>query len=1545
DLGVEVALRAIFENPTIGEFCDLLPELRSGAFLPPIEVLPRGAGLPLSYAQQRLWFIDRLEGESSHYNVPGAARVKGSLDKGALAAAFRTIVERHESLRTVFREVDGEVVQVIRDGAAFHLEERDLSGLAAEEREREVRRLALEDARRPFDLSNDLLLRVELLTLSETEHVALFNMHHIASDGWSMSVLMRELGTLYEAFRAGAENPLPPLRVQYADYARWQRQWLQGEVLESQLAYWRRQLAGLPVVHRLPLDKPRPPRQGFEGGQHVRRMGPELKERMEALARESGVTLFMLLQAAFATLLGRYSQEPDVVMGLPIAGRVHRDVEPLIGFFVNTLVLRSDLAGDPRFADVLEKSRQTILDAYAHQHLPFEMLVGELRPERSLSHSPLFQILCVLQNAERGDAGLGGSLLEAMEGSISIVKFDLELNVLELADGLSLSWWYKQELFFAETIERLAASFEALLAGILERPEARVDSQPLLREAERAALLHAWSGREGWVPADRSIPAWFEAQVRRAPSSVALVFGEGVLTYAELNGRANHLARVLRAEGVGVGTLVGVCAERSAEMLVGLLGILKAGGAYVPLDPEYPEARLSAMLDDCGVAVVLTAGGLAGLGCFAGRRTLDLEVAGAAGPDLASAEPPVGPGDLAYVIYTSGSTGRPKGVMVEHRSVVRLVVGSDFVPLDGGTVMLQASSASFDAATLEIWGALLNGGRLVLYPERVPEVGRLNEVLSQHGVNTMWLTAGLFEQWSHQLPASCSLRRVLTGGDVVDPQAVARVQSGLAGVEVINGYGPTENTTFTTCHAIPRDHDPRRPLPLGRPIRGTGVYLLQPGGEPAPPGAVGEIHALGEGLSRGYLGRPDLTAEKFVADPHAEEGGSRLYRTGDLGRLRPDGTLEFLGRMDAQLKLRGFRVEPGEIEAQLLSQPAVREAVVVVRGGGGLEKRLVGYVVPSQSVDASSFVAELRSFLRRVLPDYMVPSALVVLESLPLTKNGKVDRGALPAPEEGSYGRGTYVAPRTELERRLCAIWEELLGVEGVGIDDSFFDLGGHSLLATRLVSRVRSVLGRELPLRALFEHPTVGELCERLPELSGGWVLPPIAVQAQREGLPLSYAQQRLWFIDRLEGGSSHYNIPAAVRVQGDLAREAFSRALGTIVARHESLRTVFREVEGRVVQVIQESSGFSLGEEDLSGLPPEEREREVRRRALADARRPFDLSRDRMLRASLLKLADDEHVVLLNMHHIASDGWSMGLLRRELGALYAAYRAGAENPLPPLPVQYADYACWQREWLQGEVLDEQLGYWRRRLDSLPAVHNLPLDELRPAREGFSGGQHVERLGGGIRESIEALGRRCGATLFMTLQAAFAVFLGRTSQEEDIVMGSPIAGRVHRDLEPLIGFFVNTLVLRTDLADNPRFVDLLAAGKQSILDAYAHQHVPFEMLVEELRPERSLSHSPLFQILFVLQNTERGGPGLGGLRAEPLAASGGIVKLDLELNVAEEQGLVFHWLYKKDLFEAATVERMAVRLGILLDGLLSHPEARVQDLPLLGASDRSQLS
>ncbi len=1520
-MGRELPLRALFEQPTIARLSESLPELGGTGVLPPIEVLANREKLPLSYAQQRLWFIDRLEGGTAQYNLPAAMRVEGPIDVDALRRAVEMIVARHESLRTVFGEADGEAVQVILDAPPVPVPVIDLREWNAPEREREVQRLAGEEARRQFDLRKDLPMRVTLVQLGADDHVLLLTMHHIASDGWSLGVLRKELAALYAAYQEGNEYPLEPLGVQYADYSHWQRQWLRGEVLESQLGYWRKQLADVPAVHALPLDRPRKALQGGEGARSVQRFDVELREQIAAACRAYGVTLFMFLEAAFAVLLSRTSQEQDVAVGSPIAGRVHQDLEPLIGFFVNTLVLRSQVQGDETFGAFLGRSRQTILDAYAHQHVPFEMLVEELRPERSLSHTPLFQILFGVQQVEDAEGRLGSARIApvAADGG-AIVKFELELTAIERPSELLLSWAWQKELFDEATIERMAAHFEVLLRAIVERPDTRVAELPLLTGSEREELLE-WRSTGPAVGGDRCLHELVIARAAAQPEAVAIIDGTREVTYAELLTAANGVTRRLQSLGVGPEQIVGVCVERNWEMVATLLGVLAAGGAYLPLDPAHPEARLAQVLDGSRASLVVGHEHLLGRLPWEGPSLV-------LGPDVfrSGARPApsgVTPKNLAYVLFTSGSTGTPKGVAVTHASAVELIEWARHVYSDEELAgVLAATSLSFDLSVFEIFVPLSWGGTVIVAANALalpalPARERVTLINTVPSAMTELVRAG-------SVPAS--VKTVNLAGEPL-PRKLADEIWATGTVEALwNLYGPSEDTTYSTYAAVPRE-SATAPV-IGRPITGTQAYVVDQAGQLVPVGVAGELWLGGAGLARGYLHRPDLTAERFTRDPFSSDPEARVYRTGDLVRWLPDGTLDFLGRRDHQVKVRGFRIELGEIESVLRGHAEVRDVVVVAE-----ESRLIAYVV------ANAEVAELREHVRARLPEYMVP-LFVAMEALPLTPNGKVDRRALPKPDAAAAQSTGYIAPRTELERQLCEIWQEVLGVERVGIGDNFFELGGHSLLATRLASRVRAVMGREVPLRALFEQPTIARLSESLPELGGTGVLPPIKVLANREKLPLSYAQQRLWFIDRLEEGTSQYNIPGALRVQGSLDVDALGRALDTIVARHESLRTVFREIDGEVSQVILDPCPVPLPATDLRGF--EDREGELRRISAEEARQPFDLSRDLPLRVQRVILAEDDQALLLTMHHIASDGWSLGVLRQELTTLYEVYREGRENPFPPLRVQYADYAHWQRQWLQGEVLENQLSYWRDQLAALPAVHNLPLDRPRKALQGIEAESYVQRLDVELRNRIDAACREHGVTLFMFLEAAFAVLLSRTSQEQDVVVGSAIAGRVHQDLEPLIGFFVNTLVLRNGVEANNSFETFLASSKQMILDAYAHQHVPFEMLVEELRPERSLSHTPLFQILFAVQHAD-GGEG----NANVTVAGGGaaVAKFELELTAIESPDeLLLNWAYRSELFDAATIERMASHLEELLRAIVDRPDTRVAELPLLTGSEREEL-
>ncbi|MEA2692634.1 MAG: hypothetical protein QOJ16_2021, partial [Acidobacteriota bacterium] len=1570
--GVELPLRRLFQAPTLAALAREIEALvgASGRALPapPLRPLARTGPPPLSFAQERLWFLDQLAPGAATYNVPIALRLEGELSPAAFAWSLGEVVRRQEALRTTFPQAGGRPVQAIAPPRPVEVPRVDLTALPAAAREREGPRLAGVEGNRPFDLTRGPLLRATLVRLGPAEHLALLTVHHIVADGWSMGVLVREMGTLYGAAIAGRPSPLPPLPVQYADFAVWQREWLSGEVLEAEIAYWRGAIAGVPRILDLPTDRPRPPVQSFRGRHLPVALQAPLAEAVGARARETGATPFMVLLAGFALLLHRYSGQEGLLVGSAVANRNLHEIEGLIGFFVNTLALPVWLGGGTGFGELVGRVRDTALAAYAHQDLPFEKLVEAVEPRRDLSRSPLFQVLFALQNAPAGPLELPGLRLAPLAIEPGTAKFDLTLSLEEIPAGVGggagiagIGGYleYATDLFDGTTARRLLAHFETLLADALAHPGRRLAQLALLGAAERAQLLREWSGGPAPYPRQATIHGLFAAQAARRPDAVAVAADGGhCLSYAELSRRAGRLARRLLALGVKPESRVALLLERAPERVTAALAVLQAGGGYLPLDPGYPRERLALLLADGGAAVVVTEEGLLPLLpetvspapavlCLGRGEAGDLPDAwsdalpGALPDDL----PEIPPEGLAYVMYTSGSTGTPKGVAVPHRGVVRLVRGTGYADFGPEEVFLQLAPYAFDASTFEIWGALLNGGRLVLPPPGPVSLAELGDLLARHGVTTLWLTAGLFHQMVEEnLVGLSGVRQLLAGGDVLSVPHALRVARELPGTRLIDGYGPTEGTTFTCCFPVAGPESLGVSVPLGRPIANTWVYALDGELSPVPIGVPGELYVGGDGLARGYLDRPGLTAERFVPAPNGR--GERLYRTGDRVRFRGDGRIEFLGRLDSQVKVRGFRIEPGEVEAVLRDHPGVLQAVVVARDGGPGGQRLVAYLV--EAPGAAAATAELRRHLRERLPEHMVPGTFVVLPELPLTVHGKVDRRALPEPPAAEAGRLGFIPPVGPVEERLAGIWADLLRVGPVGREDNFFELGGHSLLATRVVSRVREAFGVELPLRRLFAALTLSALAREIAALGGegeGRAAPPVRRRARdRDRLagrfPLSFAQERLWFLDQLDPGSPAYNVPGVLRLAGRLDVGALTRALREVAWRHEALRTTFAEEGGQPVQVIVPVLDLPVPGIDLAGLPGAAREAEARRLAHAEAGRGFDLAAGPLLRATLLRLAGEEHWILLTLHHIVSDGWSVGVLVREVGALYS----GTRTLLPELPVQYADFALWQREWLSGDVLAAQLAFWRGALAGLVPL-DLPTDRPRPPVQTSRGGFVRFALGAGLSRDLAELSRAAGSTLFMTLLGAFACLLSRYAGQTDVAVGSPLANRTRREIEGLIGFFVNTLVLRTDLSGDPAFREVLARARQASLAAFAHQDLPFEKVVEELAPQRDPSRTPLFQVMFVLQNAPVGELALPGLRLEPVELAWGMAKFDLTLSFRETAaGLAGGIEYNRDLFEETTARRWTGHLETLLEGVVQNPTTRLSDLPLLSPPERAQL-
>ncbi|WP_138502504.1 non-ribosomal peptide synthetase, partial [Nostoc sp. PA-18-2419] len=1532
----------------------------------PLTPVARDRELSLSFAQQRMWFLSQLDKESPFYNESFQLRIVGKLSVTALEQSINEIIRRHEALRTTFAVVEGIPFQAIAPTFTINIPVVDLQGLP----EASVQQIVTSLVRKPFDLGIAPLLRVTLLRQEVESHLLILTMHHIIIDGWSMGIFFKELEAIYQAFIRDQPNPLPKLTIQYADFALWQRQWLTQQVQQKQLDYWKQQLAGAPPLLELPTDYPRPPVQTFSGATKKFQLTEHLTSQLISLSQQSGVTLFMTLLAAFAVLLHRYSGVNDVCIGSPFANRNRQEIEPLIGCFVNTLVLRTQIEDNPSFSKFLQQVRSVVWDAHAHQDIPFEQVVEAVQPERSLSYNSLFQVVFVLENFSLDTLELPDISLtpEMVERGTS--QFDLSLSIWQTQKGLIGSWEYNSDLFEADTIARMTLHFQTLLETIVREPNQRVGELPLVTESERHQLLVEWNGTQTDYPQDKCIHQLFEEQVERNPDAVAVVFDNQQLTYQQLNTRANQLGHYLRSLGVGADVLVGLCVERSVEMIVGILGILKAGGAYVPLDSEYPQERLSFMLEDTQLSVILTQEKLVsklcdrfwrGFGDSPQETLRDRKVHVIcldSNWDIISQQTQQNPTtsikaqDLAYVMYTSGSTGQPKGVSIIHRGVVRLVKQNDYVSFSEKEVFLQFAPIAFDAATFEIWGALLNGGKLVIFPADTPSINELGQVIEKYQVTTLWLTAGLFHLIvDENIGALKPLRQLLAGGDVLSVTHVQKFLQTVENCRLINGYGPTENTTFTCCYQIPKSFSWDVSVPIGRPIANTQVYILDKNLQPVPIGVPGELHIGGEGLARGYFNRPETTAEKFI-EIELFDKVERLYKTGDLVRYLPDGNIEYLGRIDNQVKIRGFRIELGEIEAILSQHENVQACCVIVHEDATGDKRLFVYVVPQTEV--ISIKDELRQFLADKLPHYMMPSAFVILESLPLTPNGKVDRRGLPVPDFYIETANKYVAPRTPFEEKLAQIWAQVLKVEQVGIYNNFFELGGHSLLATQIISRLPEAFGSSLSLRSLFESPTVAQLSEVISnelQTNSGLTVLPIVPVSTRLDIPLSWAQERLWFLHQLEGESGAYTINFPLHLVGNLNIKALEKAIEEMVQRHEVLRTRFEIKNEKLVQVIGPNITIKLPIVDLQNVA--DPWQQVEQLAIKEAYKPFDLVNDPVIRVKMWQVAQQEYVLLIAIHHIAADGWSLGVVNSELSAHYRANVTGSSVVLP-LPVQYADFTLWQRQWLTNEVLERQLSYWKQQLAGAPPLLELPTDRLRPAIQTFRGATEQFQLDNKLTSALKKLSQESGSTLFMTLLAGFVVLMSRYTGQTDLVIGSPIANRNRKEIEGLIGFFVNILALRFDLSKEPTLRDLLTQVRQVTQNAYDHQDLPFEMLVEKLQLERNLAHNPLVQVIFALQNAPTYPWDLPGLKVEEMPWKLDAVRFDLEVHFWETpEGLEGFCCYSTDLFDGTTIARMMKHFQNLLVAMsddkplrvyAANPQQPVALLPWLTQQEHHQL-
>ncbi|MEW6733472.1 MAG: amino acid adenylation domain-containing protein [Acidobacteriota bacterium] len=1501
---------------------------------------------PLSHTQQGILFHSLHTPESGVYIGQLSFILHGNLNISAFKQAWQQVLERHSILRTAFVWQNLLTpLQLVYREVLLPLEELDWHKLSVVEQAQQWEALLVTDQQRGFVLSESPLIRLVLIRLTSDSYQFLCSHHHLLLDGWSTPLLLKEVFAYYEAFCLDQPLLLEHVRP-YRDYICWVEQ---QDITKAE-GYWKKKLRGFTTPTQIAISSVN---RDLSGEERINIWRVELSETtteaLQSFARHHHLTLSVLIQSAWALLLSCYSGERDVMFGSTVSGRTAAlaGIESMIGLFINTLPMRVLVIPDKTLLGLLNGIQTEQVEMRQYEYSPLVEIQGWSEVPRGTA---LFDSILVFENYPLNPSELRFEQNIAITDIRSFDKTNYPLTVVVLpGTKLLVEILYADHLFDRTVVERMQGHLQVLLESIITQPEQRLSAISILTEVERQQLLIEWNQTETVYPQDKCVHQLFEQQVIRTPDAIAVVFKDQQLNYQELNQRSNQLAHYLSSLGVGPETPVGICLERSVEMVIGILGIMKVGGAYVPLDASYPSERLAFMIEDAQISFLLTQHHLleklpennAHIVCL----DADWEVITRESSEnffcRVTAE------NLAYITYTSGTTGQPKGVEVRHRGILRLLFGVDYVALGRDKVFLQMARLAFDASTFEIWGALLHGGECVLLADQIPTAKSLGQAINKYGVTTLWLTASLFNSVIDEDAVQLNgVKQLLIGGEAL---SVAHVRKGLEllpSTEIINGYGPTESTTFTCCYHINglvTDHI--RSIPIGRPIGNTQVYILDKRLLPVPVGIVGELYIGGDGLARGYLNSPELTAEKFIPNPFTNHPGARLYGTGDLAIYLPDTNIEFVGRSDQQVKVRGFRIELGEIESVIAQHPAVRESIVLMREDQPGNKRLIAYLVLKAETLITS--AQLREYLKQRMPDYMLPSGYVVLEQLPLTANGKIDRRALPAPESAEPALLEQI-PDSPIAEIVAAVWAEVLAVEQVGAEDNFFELGGHSLLATQVTSRLSRIFQVEISVRRLFEYSTVNQLAKLIEQEIGmeKRLAAPAIVRVSREQiLPLSYAQRRLWFLQQLGNQGSVYNMAAAERMSGELSIEALVEAFSEIVRRHETLRTTFETVAGEPVQIINAAQPVTIPIVDVSKLAIEQREAVAAELANAEGRTVFDLSEGPLLRVCLVRMQECEHILIVTMHHIVTDGWSVGILIRELGVLYDAYVAGRASPLAELPIQYADYAVWQREWLQAEVLSTQLEYWRSQLSVEATRLALPSDRPRPAQQSFCGSTYEFSISASLSTQLRQVARREGATLFMVMLAGLQTLLYRYSNESEISIGTPIANRNRAEIEGLIGFFVNTLVMRSRVAGGGSFRELLRRVREVALGAYAHQDLPFEKLVEELQPSRDLSHSPFFQVMLVLQNAPVSVLKLSDLTLSLLPINNDIAKFDLTLFIEESRENLSGILeYNTDLFDNVTIERMATHLQVLLNAIVNDPTQRIYSLHLLTSAEQDQL-
>ncbi|NJK50529.1 amino acid adenylation domain-containing protein [Candidatus Gracilibacteria bacterium] len=1493
-------------------------------------------GFKLSPQQRRLWLLQK---DAQVYQSYCAILLEGNLDKKVLRENLDRVVNRHEILRTTFRSTRGikTPVQVINEGVSLSIYEYSLE--KQETLEQALEKLLQSARQQIFEWEQASLLYLALVTISPQKHILFICLPALCADLQSLNYIVDELSKCYAASIKGEQVAIEPM--QYAEVAEWQNQFLHTEESEAETDFWRKLNISNLADLRLPSSNQQTGSGKFSPQCFTIELAPNLLAKIDTIIQKINTTNQVFFLTCWQTLLSRLTENLDLIVG--VAGNSRNDYEELqesIGLLVKYLPFYSHLENNQAFKDRLAQVAEVVEEIFEFQeYFDWEKINVPLNENRvkHLFFPFCFEFEDILAKYHAGDV-----CFSIYKQYSCVDRFHVKLSCVRRGNELVTELFYDANIFNLEDIQCLAERFETLLANVVENPEGEIASFNILGPNERSRLLVDFNNTKTVAPKYQCIHHWFESQCDRTPNNIAVVCGTRQLTYSELNAQANQLANYLKQKGVRAEVLVGICVERSHLMAIGVLGILKAGGAYLPLDPTYPKDRLAFILDDTQVDILLTQEKLLEILPKHNAELLfldkDCKKFAQESPQNLGSE--INYDNLAYVIYTSGSTGKPKGTLITHQGLINYLTWcTKAYAVDLGEGTPVHSSLAFDLTITGLFSPLMVGRRVELLPED-PSIESLCNALRQgSNYSLVKITPAQLLLLSQQLlPTEVEgrTRAFIIGGENLLAESISFWQEFAPDTLLVNEYGPTETVVGCCIYQVAKDEKLSGSVPIGHPIANTELYVLDRYYQPVPTEVSGELYIGGAGLARGYLNRPELTAEKFIPNPFSNDPGARLYRTGDLVRFRADGNLEFLGRIDNQVKIRGFRIELGEIEGLLLQYPGIQETLVTVREDVPGDKRLVSYIVLDRNVSCSP--NDLQSFLKKQLPNYMVPSAFVMMDALPLTPNGKVDRRALPAPDEiNTHLEATFVAANTLVEEMLAGIWAQILGLEQVSIHDNFFDLGGHSLLATQLIYLVQKNFQVELSPRCLFESPTVSGFAEYIKKaINAGHQLNDLPIQpvSRDTELPLSFGQQRLWIIDRLEPESAAYNGSNVILIEGQLNLVALKQSINEVIRRHEVLRTSFVVVEGNPVQNIAPFLEVPLTLVDLQNLPESQCQAEVRRHEKVSVQQPFDLTQPPLLRLILLQLNPDRYILIVTIHHIISDAWSAGIFIREISALYEAFIEGRVSPLPALPIQYADFAVWQQQWLQPDVLNTRLNYWKRQLEGANTVLDLPTDKPRSQVQSSVGAKYSFAISAQVSDQLKKLSRQEGITLFMTLLAVFDVLLYYYTGQEDILIGSPIANRDRSEINNLIGFFLNTIVLRNDLSNNPSFRELLQRIREVALEAYAHQDLPFEKLVAQLQPERYRDRSPLFQVWFVLQNTPKFALKLPELNLSILEPESVAVRHDLKLDLTETSaGIEGFFEYKTDLFYNSTIERMATIFKILLDVVVEQPELKLNQL------------